>query len=222
MAGHNGLVCGNYLARAGLDVCVVERRAIVGGAVISEEIFPGYKFSVGAFVMSLMQPRVIMDLDLKRYGLEVIPMPPTFQPFPDGRHLILWPDMKKTCAEIARFSARDAAAYPDYMATLEAMVPFLRRLLWEIPFDPVSGRFEDVLKTLKFVWRYRDIGRRLYDIYDLLTLSAFDFLYRWFESPQVMAELGSYASGATVHPGGGVTGVPGYSASRVILSYIRR
>jgi phytoene dehydrogenase-like protein len=195
-AGHNGLVCGTYLAKAGLSVCLLERRDIVGGAVVSEEVWPGYKISVASFVMSLLQPRIILDLELKVHGLDVIPMPPTFQPFPDGRHLVLWPDVRKTCAEIAKFSSKDAAAYPDYVATLEGMVPFLRRLLWEIPFDPVSGRFTDVLKALNFAWRFRDVGRRLYDIYDLLTLSAYDFLSRWFESPQVMAALGSYTSGS--------------------------
>jgi phytoene dehydrogenase-like protein len=195
-AGHNGLVCGTYLAKAGLSVCLLERRDIVGGAVVSEEVWPGYKISVASFVMSLLQPRIILDLELKAHGLDVIPIPPTFQPFPDGRHLILWPDTEKASAEIAKFSLKDAAAYPDYIATLGGMVPFLRRLLWEIPFDPVSGRFGDVLKALNFAWRYRDVGRRLYDIYDLLTLSAHDFLSRWFESPQVMAALGSYASGS--------------------------
>ena len=144
-AGHNGLVCGTYLAKAGLSICLLERRDIVRGAVVSEEVWPGYKISVASFVMSLLQPRIILDLELKARGLDVIPMPPTFQPFPDGRHLVLWPDVRKTCAEIGKFSSKDAVAYSDYVATLEGMVPFLRRLLWEIPFDPVSGRFTDVL-----------------------------------------------------------------------------
>src|SRR4051812_32356302 len=91
-AGHNGLVCGAYLAKAGLKVCALERRALVGGPVVTEELWPGYKISVAAFVMSLLQPKVMLDLDLKSFGLEVIPIPPTFQPFPDGRHLVLWPD----------------------------------------------------------------------------------------------------------------------------------
>lgn len=215
--GHNGLVCGTYLAKTGLDVCVLERRDIIGGAVVSEEVFPGYKISVASFVMSLMQPKIIMDLDLKKHGLEVIPVPPTYQPFPDGRHLVLWPDVKRTCAEIAKFSEKDAAAYPDYIATLEAMVPFLRRLIWEIPFDPVSGRFQDIWSTLKFAWRFRDIGGNFYNIYDLLTLSAYDFLGRWFESPQVMAALGSYASGS----GGNISPMSPGSAYVLIRTMLR-
>src|SRR5258706_2769379 len=99
-AGHNGLVCGSYLAKAGLDVCVLERRAIIGGAVVSEEVWPGYKISVASFVMSLLQPRVILDLELRKHGLKVIPLPPTFQPFPDGRHLVLWSGTGKTCPAI--------------------------------------------------------------------------------------------------------------------------
>jgi phytoene dehydrogenase-like protein len=216
-AGHNGLVCGSYLAKAGLDVCVLERRDIIGGAVVSEEVWPGYKISVASFVMSLMQPRVILDLELKQHGLKVIPMPPTFQPFPDGRYLILWPDTAKTCQEIGKFSAKDAAAYPDYISTIERMVPFLRRLIWEIPFDPVSGRFVDVLRALKLAWRFRDIGRTLYDIYDLLTLSAYDFLRRWFESPQVMAALGAYASGS----GGNISPMSPGSAYVLVRTMLR-
>ena len=216
-AGHNGLVCGTYLAKAGFDVCALERRTVVGGPVVSEEVWPGYQISVASFVMSLMQPRVILDLDLLAHGLEVIPIPPTFQPFPDGRHLVLWPDVAKTCTEISKFSKKDAEAYPDYIETLQGMIPYLRRLLWEIPFDPVSGRSGDVLKALKFAWRYRDVGRRFYDIYDLLTLSAYDFLSRWFESPQVMAALGSYASGS----GGNISPMSPGSAYVLIRTMLR-
>ena len=103
-AGHNGLVCGAYLAKAGLKVCVLERRSIIGGAAATEELWPGFKISPAAFVMSLMQPKIIADLELKTFGLETIKPAPLYQPLPDGRHLAFFDDLQKTCAEIARFS----------------------------------------------------------------------------------------------------------------------
>ncbi|HUF45587.1 MAG TPA: NAD(P)/FAD-dependent oxidoreductase [Aestuariivirgaceae bacterium] len=195
-AGHNGLVCGAYLAKAGLKVCALERRGVIGGAAVSEEIWPGYTVSVASFVMTLMQPKIMLDLELKDCGLEVIETAPSFQPFPDGRSIIFWPETSRVCGEIARFSAADAEAYPRYAAHMEGLVPFLRRLLFEVPVDPTTGRGRDLAKTAALAWRFRDLGGRFYDIWDLLTLSAHDYLSRWFESQQMLAALGSYASGS--------------------------
>ena len=194
-AGHNGLVCGAYLAKAGISVLVLERRSVIGGAAVTEELWPGYKVSTASFIMALLQPKVIIDLELVRFGLEVLKPPPLFQPFPDGRWLVYWDDLQKTCAEIAKFSPKDAAAYPEYRKHLAGLAPFLRRLIWEIPVDPGSSRPADVLSFLRFLWRFRDLGGRFYDLYDVLTLSAFDYLKRWFESDAIIASLGYYASG---------------------------
>ena len=195
-AGHNGLVCGAYLAKAGLKVLALERRKYIGGPAVSEEIWPGFIVSVAAFTMTLLQPRIMIDLELENFGLEVVPTPPSFQPFPDQRCLIFWPDLGRTCSEIAKFSASDAKAYPDYVQHMEQLAAPLRRLLFEIPFDPTSGNWKDLLRAAGFIWRFRSIGPALYDIWDLLTMSAHDFLGRWFESPEMLAALGSYASGS--------------------------
>jgi phytoene dehydrogenase-like protein len=195
-AGHNGLVCGAYLAKAGLRVCALERRALIGGPAVTEELWPGYKVSVASFVMTLLQPKIMLDLELDRFGLEVIDIAPAFQPFTDGSCIIFWPDIERTCAEIAKFSTDDAEAYSRYVAHMEELVPFLRRLLFEIPVDPTTGRLKDIAKSLALAWRFRDLGGRLYDIWDLVTLSAHDFLSRWFKSSQMLAALGSYASGS--------------------------
>jgi len=114
-AGHNGLVTAAYLARAGLKVLVVERRKIVGGACVTEEVWPGYRLSTGAYALSLLRPEVIADLRLKRFGLEFHAKDPQyFMPFPDGKYLFLWRDMRKTIKEIRRFSDRDARSYPAF------------------------------------------------------------------------------------------------------------
>jgi phytoene dehydrogenase-like protein len=194
-AGHNGLVCGAYLAKAGLKVLALERRSVIGGAAVTEELWPGYKVSTASFIMALLQPKVILDLELLRFGLEIIKPPPLFQPFPDGRYLVYWDDLARTCSEIAKFSPKDAAAYPGYREHLAGLAPFVRRLIWEIPIDPGSKRPADILSFLRFLWRFRDLGTRFYDLYDVLTLSAFDYLKRWFESDAIIASLGYYASG---------------------------
>jgi phytoene dehydrogenase-like protein len=195
-AGHNGLVCGAYLAKAGLKVCLVERQPFVGGAAISREVWPGFKVSVASYWMSLLQPKIILDLDLLSNGLEVIAVPPSFQPFENGKSIVFWPDERRMVEEIGQFSRKDAENYPKFVAHMAAVIPYIRRLLFETPVDPTTGRVQDIAKSMGLVWRMRDIGPRLYDVWDLLTLSAHDFLRRWFESDQVLTAFGSYASGA--------------------------
>lgn len=195
-AGHNGLVCATYLAKAGLKVANLERRPVVGGPVVTEEIWPGYHVSVAAFIMSLLQPKIMMDLDLRRHGIEVLPTPPGFQPFADGRSLVFWPETARVADEIRKFSPEDADAYPRFIAHMEGLMPYLRRLIYEVPVDPTTGRLRDIRRALGLVWRFRDIGGRFYDIWDLLTLSAHDFLRRWFSSETMLTALGCYASGS--------------------------
>src|SRR5581483_2676233 len=111
-AGHNGLVTATYLARAGLDVLVLERRHLVGGACVTEELFPGYRLSSCSYICHLLQEVVIRDLDLHRHGFEVFTLEPArFHPFPDGRSIVVWNDHERTAREIARYSRRDAKAY---------------------------------------------------------------------------------------------------------------
>ncbi len=116
-AGHNGLVAANYLAKAGLRVLVVERSDRVGGACVTDEIAPGFKVSAAAYVSGLFRPQIIEDLELAKFGLRQVAFDPQgFCPFPDGKYLMLWSDGEKTAKEIAKFSKKDAAAYPAYEA----------------------------------------------------------------------------------------------------------
>ena len=117
-AGHNGLVHAAYLARAGLDVLVLERRHLVGGATVTEELFPGFKYSVYSYVVSLMRPEIIRELDLPRHGLTILPLESSLTPLPDGDFLYRDADRYRTWRDIARFSVRDAEAYEQYGQTL--------------------------------------------------------------------------------------------------------
>ena len=192
--GHNGLVCSAYLARAGLKVCVLERRHILGGAAVTEEVWPGYRVSVCSYVMSLLQPRIIKDLDLARHGFEVLPANNLFVPFPDCRYLVFWDDVKKTCAEIAKYSKRDAETYLLFDQHLHDAAMIVRALLWETPPNPASRRWKDLKDTAALLWRFRKIGDKLFRFVDLMTQSVGDYLDRWFESPEIKAVLAYYSS----------------------------
>lgn len=194
--GHNGLVCATYLAKGGLNVCVLERRPIVGGPVTTEEVWPGFHVSVASFWMSLLQPKIMIDLDLRRHGIEVLPTSPGFQPFADGTSLVFWDDTAKMASEIRKFSEDDAREYPAFVGHMEGLMPHLRKLLFEVPVDPTTGRIGDLSRAASFLWRFKGVGPKLYDIWDLLTLSAHDFLKRWFSSEQVLTAFGCYASGS--------------------------
>jgi len=199
-AGHNGLICGAYLARAGLKVCVLERRSLIGGACVTEEVWPGYRVSTASYVMTLLQPKVILDLELARFGYEIIKSPPLFQPFPDGRHIVSWDRLDRLVAEYAKFSPKDADAYPHYREHMLGIAATLRRLLWEIPVDPFPRSLPELLDFLRFAWRFRGSINRFLAIRDLLTMSAFDYLSRWFESDVVKLAIGFYAAGGGGQP----------------------
>ncbi|HYA17737.1 MAG TPA: NAD(P)/FAD-dependent oxidoreductase, partial [Bryobacteraceae bacterium] len=128
--GHNGLVTAAYLARTGRKVLVLERRGMVGGCAATEELWPGYRVSTGAYLVSLLQERIVRELELPRFGYRVIPKDPAFfSVYPDGRYLFFWQDEKKTLAEIAKFSRKDAEAFPKYEAWLERLAVVVESLL---------------------------------------------------------------------------------------------
>jgi phytoene dehydrogenase-like protein len=189
--GHNGLVTAGYLARAGRSVLVLERRPVVGGACVTEEVFPGYQVSTTSYLVSLLQAKVIRDLELERYGYRVMPKDPAyFAPFPDGRAFLMWQDTARTCAEIARFSPRDAERYPAYGDFLERLARFVEPLLLETPPDLPPGSIDDWLALARLGRRALRLPRaELAAHWRMLTGSARDLLDQWFESEQLKVAL---------------------------------
>ncbi len=189
--GHNGLVCAAYLARAGLDVLVLERRRLVGGASVTEELFPGYRVSSAAYLVSLLQDRIVRDLDLPRYGYQVFPKDPAyFSPLRDGRSFFMWRDARRTLDEIAKFSRRDAERYPAYEAMLERIAAFVEPLLLEAPPNVPPRRLEDWLSLARLGRRALQLPRRdLSTLARMLTTSAAALLDEWFESEELKVAL---------------------------------
>jgi phytoene dehydrogenase-like protein len=137
--GHNGLVCAAYLARQGQRVLVLERRPMVGGAAVTEELWPGFRVSTASYVVSLMQPDIVRNLQLPRFGYHVYPLDPAeFVPFPDGRYLLYWEEPSRRAAEIAKFSAHDARAYAEYDRAMTDLVRIVRPLLARVPPDVMA------------------------------------------------------------------------------------
>ena len=193
-AGHNGLVAAAYLARAGRKVLVLERRDVLGGCCNTEEVWPGYKVSTAAYVNSLLRPEIIRDLELMKHGFAMIPRSPSsFTPFPDGRYLMMGPDRDLTLREIAKFSAKDAEAYPRYEAMLTRVADFLEPLLVQSPPDPWGG-IGDLYRLAKIGWKFRSLGRAVgAEAIEILTGAARPILDRWFESEQLKATIATDA-----------------------------
>ena len=190
-AGHNGLVAAAYLARAGLTVLVLERRPVIGGACVTEEVWPGFRVSTAAYLCGLLQPKIIRDLELERFGYEILPKDPAFfSPFPDGRHLFVWRDDQVTAAEITRFSSRDARRYPDYEAFLERVAGFVEPWLLRTPPDLLRRQWRDVVTLGRLgLSTMRLVPSDLIQALRMMTQSATDFLDGWFESAELKSSL---------------------------------
>jgi phytoene dehydrogenase-like protein len=189
--GHNGLVTAAYLARAGRKTLVLEARELVGGCSVTEEVWPGFRVSTGAYLTSLLQERIVRELDLPKYGYRVDAKDPAFfSVYPDGRYLFMWQDRAKTLTEIAKFSKRDAARYPAYEDQLERLSQVVEGLLLTTPppFPPAGvGAW---IEYLKLAGRVRGLSRaELVSLVKIFTQSASDFLDDWFESPEVKVTL---------------------------------
>src|SRR5262245_33067137 len=173
--GHNGLTAAAYLARAGRKVLVVERRHIVGGAAVTEEIVPGFKFSVCSYVVSLLRPEIIRELDLAAHGLEILPLDGTFTPMPNGNYLWRVNDHARTFREIARHSRLDAEIYDEYGRAMVEMARFAKAILASPPPNPFSPRLADVAALRDLLKRFRALpDRDRHNQLQLLTMSAVD------------------------------------------------
>jgi phytoene dehydrogenase-like protein len=191
--GHNGLVCAAYLARAGKRVLVLERRERVGGAAMSEEVFPGFRFSVFSYVVSLLRPEIIRDLDLPRHGLHILPLESTLTPLPEGSvkggdYLAQWNDHDQNRRELARHSARDAEAYDEFGLELHQMARVIKPILGIAPPDPASLRPRELVDLARLGRYFRKLSKNQFNaLWKLLTLSSADYLDTWFETEALKA-----------------------------------
>jgi phytoene dehydrogenase-like protein len=188
--GHNGLVNAAYLAKAGKKVVVLERRHVLGGAAVTEEIIPGFLFSECSYVVSLLRPEIIRELDLPRHGLEILPLDGTFSPMPSGDYLWRVNDHAKSIRDIRRHSRLDAEAYDEFSKMMTPMCRFVKPMLSMVPPDPTTLNPKD-LKQLHFLLqRFRELSSdERYTLVQLMTMSSADFLDQWFETDVLKATM---------------------------------
>ena len=191
--GHNGLVCAAYLAEAGLKVTVLERRRIVGGAAVTEEFYPGFRNSVAAYTVSLLNPKIVRDLELHAHGLRIVERElSNFLPLPDGRSLSV--GAERTEAEVAKFSAKDAARLPEYSARLDRVADMLRVLVLATPPNVLAEGWRILPELLRVAPLGHQLGKldaeARRDFFDLMQKSTGDFLDSWFESDPIKAVYG--------------------------------
>src|SRR5512147_54669 len=188
--GHNGLTSAAYLAKAGKKVLVLERRHVLGGAAVTEEIYPGFRYSVCSYVVSLLRPEVIRDLELPKYDLEIIPLDSTFTPMPDGDHLFRCGDHAQTRREIARHSVTDAEAYEQYGQLMAQMALAVKPILGMVPPEPTTWNPKDLFGLARVGSHFRDLGEKMiYELTKLMTMSSADFLDEWFETDVLKATM---------------------------------
>jgi phytoene dehydrogenase-like protein len=190
--GHNGLVAAAYLGRAGLRVLVLERRHVLGGAAVTEEVFPGFRFSVASYVVSLLRPEIIRELDLPRHGLEILPLDGSFTPLDDG-YLWMTSDHGRTMRNLRTFSKRDAEAYDEFGQVMSDMVRFIKPIMGVVPPDPLAldPRAWLPLRPLWRSFKALPADERVAFV-QLMTMSAVDFVSQWFESDPVIATMASW------------------------------
>ncbi len=180
--GHNGLVAAAYLARAGRKTLVLERRPVLGGAAVTEEIFPGFRFSVFSYVVSLLRPEIIRELDLPSHGLQILPLESTITPLDNGDYLGAWADPDESRRELERHSPRDAEAMSVFGRLMQHMAMAVKPILSMVPPDPTSLSPSELRGMLKFGKHMRSLGPdRFHALHKLMTMSSADYLDEWFE-----------------------------------------
>jgi len=196
--GHNGLVSAAYLARAGLKTLVLEKRHVLGGAAVTEEIFPGFRFSIFSYVVSLLRPEIIRDLQLPKHGLDILPLDGTFTPLRTGEGPAagggdyLWRvnDQGRTIRELRRWSAGDAEAYEEYGQLMVEMARFIKPILAITPPDPTSNDPRPLMPLAGLARRFQQLPQRQQAVFvQLMTMSASDFLDQWFETKPLKATM---------------------------------
>ncbi len=201
-AGHNGLVNACYLAKAGLDVLVLERNDYIGGAAVSRELHPGWKYSNCSYVCSLLRPEIIRDLELPRFGLQVVPYEGSLTFMRDGDYLASYADHDASRREIARHSPRDAEAFERYTTEVMRQCRFIKPLLMRTPPDPTSFKPRDIRELLHLGKQFWNLGEaQMYETLRFWTMSIADYLDEYFESNVVKAALaGSGIIGTALGP----------------------
>jgi phytoene dehydrogenase-like protein len=194
--GHNGLISAAYLARAGLKTLVLERRHVLGGAAVTEEIIPGFRFSVASYVVSLLRPEIIRDLELPKHGLDILPLDGTFTPLRKGEGPAggdyLWRvnDHGRTVRELRRWSKSDAEAYEEYGQLMVEMARFIKPILGIVPADPTDNDPRPMLPLASLARRFGQLPERQQAVFvQLMTMSAKDFLDQWFETDPLKATM---------------------------------
>ncbi len=196
--GHNGLVAAAYLARGGMRTLVVERRHVLGGAAVTEEIVPGFRFSVASYVVSLLRPEIIRELDLPRHGLDILPLDGTFTPLHEGEGPAagggdyLWRvnDHGRTIRELRRWSLSDAEAYEEYGRLMVDMARFIKPILAIVPPDMAGNDPRQLLPLAGLARTFQGLSRRQQATFvQLMTMSAVDFLSQWFETDPLIATM---------------------------------
>ena len=188
--GHNGLICAGYLAKAGRKVLVLEKRHVLGGAAVSEELYPGFTFSVASYVVSLFRPHIIRELELAKHGYEVIPMDCSFLPLPDGNSLARWGDSQRSRREVARFSKKDSEVYPEFSRVMTHMGKLAKAVIDHPAPDITSYKPAELANLLRLGKAFKELGPDLLHLNTkLVTMSALDFLDQWFESDVLKAPM---------------------------------
>jgi len=189
-AGHNGLTCAAYLAKAGRKVLVLESRDSIGGATASEEIYPGFTFSTCSYVVSLLRPQIIRDLELSKHGLEIMPLDWTFSPFEDGTSLLRGPDAEMNRRNIARFSRKDAERYPLFGQAMSELGRMMKPIIESPVPEPSKLTPATILEALRLGKQFKGVGEEwLAANLKMMTMSAVDFLSEWFESERLIGPM---------------------------------